>query len=279
MRVVATYNFKGGVGKTASAVNLGWLAARDGLRTLVWDLDPQGAASYTFRVEPELEVGAPRWVRGRADPAAALRATDYERLDLLPADFSNRHLDVALGREARPERALGRVLEPLAAAYDLVVLDCAPSISTTSEAIFGTAEALLAPTIPTTLSLRTLARLLRHLKKVERRPRVLPFFCMVDGRKALHRSVRAFAREHRLGFLGAEIPYSSAVERMSVRREPLFAFAPRDPAARAYEALWTEVRGELDRRGPDAGPRGADVRALLADVAGSSSPRGARAEA
>ena len=66
MKVLATYSIKGGVGKTSAAVNLGALAARDGVRTLVWDLDPQGAASFLFRVKPKVKGGGKQLVRGRA---------------------------------------------------------------------------------------------------------------------------------------------------------------------------------------------------------------------
>ena len=63
MKVVATYNIKGGVGKTSTAVNIAFLAARGGLRTLIWDLDPQGSATYLFRVKPKVKGAARRWSR------------------------------------------------------------------------------------------------------------------------------------------------------------------------------------------------------------------------
>src|SRR5947199_2640277 len=85
--VLATYNVKGGVGKTSAAVNLAYLAARDGAATLLWDLDPQGASTYLFRVKPKVKGGTRRLVKGRSDTAARIKGTDYERLDLLPADF------------------------------------------------------------------------------------------------------------------------------------------------------------------------------------------------
>ena len=65
MKVVATYNIKGGVGKTSTAVNLAYLAARDGLRTLLWDLDPQGSATYLFRVKPKVKGGGKALVAGK----------------------------------------------------------------------------------------------------------------------------------------------------------------------------------------------------------------------
>ena len=245
MKSIAVYSFKGGVGKTATAVTLASLAARHGRSTLVWDLDPQGAASFTFRMSPRKHGTLRRLVRGKGELADAIRATDFEHLDLVPADFSNRHLDRALDQLEEPESRIGELLEPLGDEYEVVLLDCAPAVSLASESIFAAADALLIPTIPTPLSLRTLARLLLHLKKRRPRPRVLPFFALVDRRKKLHREVIAYAQEHDLGFLATEIPYSSAAERMAVRRAPLPAFAPRDRATRAYEALWEELEDRL----------------------------------
>ena len=72
MKVVATYSIKGGVGKTSAAVNVAALAAREGLRTVLWDLDPQGAASFLFRVEPKVKGGAGKLFRGKLEPLAVM---------------------------------------------------------------------------------------------------------------------------------------------------------------------------------------------------------------
>jgi len=246
VRVVATYNIKGGVGKTATAVNLATLAAGAGLRTLLWDLDPQGAATFYFRIQAKVKGGGRRLIRGKRRLAPRIRGTDFDRLDLLPADFSYRHMDLALKSTKRPERQLARLLHPLAGAYDLCLLDCAPSISLASESVFGAADALLVPTIPTALSLRTLEQLRRHLAGAgPRRLQVLPFFCMVDRRKWLHRQVCDTAADHPPGLLASRIPYASEVEQMGSHRAPLVAFAPASRGARAYGALWQEVRDRL----------------------------------
>ena len=94
--VLATYNIKGGVGKTSAAVNLAYLAANDGARTLLWDLDPQGGSTYLFRVKPKVRGGVRRLVRGKSDVDSLIKGTDHVGLDLLPADFSYRHMDLAL---------------------------------------------------------------------------------------------------------------------------------------------------------------------------------------
>lgn len=240
MKVYATFNIKGGVGKTATAVNLSYLAARSGLRVLVWDLDPQGAATFYFRVEPKVRGGGRKLVRGKRDLADRIRGTDYEGLHLLPSDFSYRTMDLDLADTKRPRRQLARLLQPLSEEYDLLFLDCAPSISRVSEAVFVASDELLVPTIPTTLSLRTLDQLRRHLDdEGPKRLAVRPFFCMVDRRKNLHRDIVEQGREH--GALETVIPYSTWVEQMGIHRAPLWEFAPWAEPARAYEALWAEL--------------------------------------
>lgn len=246
MKIVAAYNIKGGVGKTSAAVNVAALAAGSGLRTVLWDLDPQGAATFLFRIKPKVRGGGERLVRGKSAVSGLLRGTDLDGLDLLPADFSYRHMDLALAEGKRQTRQLRRALQPLEDEYDLAVLDCAPSISLVSENVFEAADALLVPIIPTTLSVRTFEQLLRFLAAdVERPPEVLAFFSMVDRRKRAHRDIVAMMPEQFSSMLEATIPSSTWVERMGVERAPLALFAPRSVGARAYTALWSEMRVRL----------------------------------
>ena len=255
MSVIALYNIKGGVGKTAGVVNLAYLAAREGRRTLIWDLDPQAAATFYFRIRPKLEGGRKALLEKKAKSRLMeqIRGTDFERLDLLPADFSFRKLDIALDGASKPEKPLRRILKSLAKEYELVLLDCAPSISVVSEAIFEVADVLLVPTIPTPLSLRTLEQLDRHLhRKGPKTLRVIPFLSMVDRRKQMHREI---ARQMSAGEvalrrveapLPSHIPYSSLVERMGTERTPLFTFARANSAPTvAYRALWQELNQRL----------------------------------
>lgn len=242
MRILASYNIKGGVGKTAAAVNLAHVAAQRGHRVLVIDLDPQGAASFYFRVKTKVKGGGKGLVSGKRDLDDMIKATDHDNLDLIPADFRFRNLDLLLDAEKKSTRRLSKLLKPLGDEYDIVILDCPPSVSLVSEAVFEAADALVIPLIPTTLSLRTYDQLTDF--KAEQRIKglkLLPFFSMVDRRKALHREiVETFPRTHK-NVLGVHIPYASAVERMGVEREPLTAFAPRTVVAGAYRALWDAV--------------------------------------
>jgi cellulose biosynthesis protein BcsQ len=247
VKVVATYNIKGGVGKTSAAVNLAALAARDGLRTLLWDLDPQGAASFLFRVRPKVRGGGRKLVRGRSDVADVLRGTDVEGLDLLPADFSYRHMDLVLDESGKPTRRLRKVLAPLGEHYDLAVLDCPPSISLVSESVFDAADALLVPLIPSTLTLRTFEQLADFVDaEVDRQPDIVAFFSMVDQRKRLHREVVETLPDGRADIMATAIPAATEVELMGVERSPVVVHAPRSRAARAYADLWAELRARLD---------------------------------
>jgi chromosome partitioning protein len=243
MKIFATYNIKGGVGKTATAVNIGYLAARDGYRVLLWDLDPQGAASFLLRVKPRVKGGGKALIQGRRPLEDAIKGTDFDNLDLLPADFTYRNLDLLLDEAKRPERRLASLLAPLKSQYDVIILDCPPSISLLSESVLHAADLLLVPLIPTTLSVRTLDQLTEFVGGFNgHRPGVLAFFSMIDRRKRLHTQIAQNLPEQRPDFAAASIPALSVVEQMSVQRAPVSVFAPRSQASRQYVALWQEAR-------------------------------------
>jgi chromosome partitioning protein len=243
VKILATYNIKGGVGKTATAVNLGFLAARDGYRVLLWDLDPQGAASFLFRIKPRVKGGGRALIRGKRPVDEAIKGTDFENLDLLPADFTYRNLDLMLDEAKRPDRRLASLLAPLRSEYDLVILDCPPSISLLSESVLHAADLLLVPLIPTTLSVRTLDQLTEFVAGFNgHQPRVLAFFSMIDRRKRLHMQIAQDLPAQRPDFAAAAIPALSVIEQMSVRRAPVTVFSPRSQASKQYASLWQEAR-------------------------------------
>src|SRR6202034_3599393 len=140
-------------GKTTTAVNLAYLAAAEsGLRTVLWDLDPQGAASFMFRVKPKVKGGGRALISGRRTLDDAIKGTDFDNLDLIPADFTYRNMDLLLDLGdtkaddvpgGKPARKLAKLLAPLAAEYDVVILDCPPSVSLVSENVLPAADVLV----------------------------------------------------------------------------------------------------------------------------------------
>ncbi len=246
MRIIGVYNIKGGVGKTATAVNLAYLSAQEGLRTLVWDLDPQGAASFYFRIKPRVKGGGKKMVRGKRDLDDLIKGSDFDNLDLLPADFSYRNMDLVLNEAKKPAKQLLKLLRPLSHEYDRIFLDCPPSISLVSENIFRAADMLLVPMIPTPLSLRTYRQMRRFfrdhkIKGVD----LIPFFSMADRRKRVHLDIMEQTPNSHQEILNSSIPYASSVEKMGIERAPLGSFDPNCPAGKAYEELWQEVKGRL----------------------------------
>ena len=137
------------------------------------------------------------------------------------------------------------MLQPIAAHYDVVILDCAPGITLTSESVFAAVDALLVPTIPTTLSRRTLDQLTEFLADLEEPPVVLPFGSVVDRRKKLQRDVVAELMASTPGFLPTVIPNASIIERMGVERAPVGVYAPSSAAAAAFVGLWSDISGRL----------------------------------
>jgi chromosome partitioning protein len=261
MRIFATYNIKGGVGKTTTAVNLAYLAADSGLRTLLWDLDPQGAASFMFRVKPKVKGGGRALISGRRPLDDAIKGTDFDNLDLVPADFTYRNMDLLLNAGdakaadtkagdapgGKPARKLARLLAPLAAEYDAVFLDCPPSVSLVSENVLHAADVIVVPLIPTTLSVRTLDQLSEFVGEFKgRRPELLAFFSMTDRRKKLHREITERLTAERAEVLQTTIPALSVIETMSVERAPVSVFAPASTAAKAYRSLWAELGARED---------------------------------
>jgi len=243
MRTFATYNIKGGVGKTAAAVNLAYLASRDGYRVLLADLDPQAAASFLFRVRPRVKGGGKALIAGKRTIDAAIKATDFDNLDLLPADFTYRNLDLLLDAAKKPARRLTTLLAPLRADYDVIFLDCPPGISLLSESVLDAADTVLVPLIPTTLSVRTLDQLTDFIGGMNgHRPQILAFFSMLDRRKRLHREISLELPARRSDIAATAIPSLTLIEQMSVLRSPVTASAPRSRAAQCYRELWREAR-------------------------------------
>jgi cellulose biosynthesis protein BcsQ len=238
---LATYSIKGGVGKTSTAVNLAYEASRAGVRVLVWDLDPQGSATFLLRARPKMKGGSKRLVGPSGELAAHIRGTALPSVHVIPADFSLRHLDLHLKGTDDPAARLADLLHPLADHYDLALLDCPPSISLASESVFMAADALLVPVVPATLASRTLAQLTDFLAGQDDPPDVLPLLSMVDRRRTLHRELVDELSREWPRLLRTRIPAAAVIERMGSERAPVGIYAPRSRASAAYRAMWAEL--------------------------------------
>lgn len=245
MRVVAIAGAKGGVGKTAAAVNLAVLAAEAGHRTLLWDLDPQGAATHCYRARAKVKGGASRLLGGKRDLGSYARHTDHAGLDLVPADPSFRVVDTILSARRWPDRVLRKLLRPLESSYDVVILDCAPGLGVVTESVVAASDLVLAPIVPAPLSVRSLDQLAEFVEEHRAGLPVLAFLSMLDERKVLHRQVVTQVRTDRR-FALAAVPVSSAVERMGMEQVPAILASPQNLAAVAYRRLWAEVEDRLD---------------------------------
>lgn len=238
MKAVALFSVKGGVGKTALAVNLAYVAARSGgRRTLLWDLDAQGAATYTLRLTPK--ASARKAITGDLGLTALIQASEYPNLDVLPADQSLRRLDRDFAGSDKTKQ-LRRLLKSLGDDYDRIVLDCPPGLTELAERVFRAVDLIVVPMLPSPLSQRAHEQLERHLaERHAGEPPLLPVFTMVDRRRGLHRQVVDAAPDKLV------IPYAAPIEGMAVRQAPIGASAPGSAAARAFVALWTEVERRL----------------------------------
>jgi cellulose biosynthesis protein BcsQ len=245
MRVIAVSGAKGGVGKTAVAVNLAMLSARSGRRTLLWDLDPQAAATHCYRLKAKVKGGAGRMLGGKRDLQAFVRHTDYENLDLVPVDKTFRVVDTVLSARRWPDRAIRKLLRPVAGDYDVAILDCAPGLGVMAESVFAASDLVIAPIVPAPLAVRSLDQMSEFIDEHREGLPMVAVLSMVDRRKVLHRQMlQSVADDER--FAEAAIPLSSSVERMGLEQVPAVLASPRNLSAKAFAALWDDVCKRID---------------------------------
>lgn len=273
MEIIGVYNVKGGVGKTTTAVNLAYRSAAENWPTVLWDLDSQGAATYLLRA-PQANAEAKELISGGTALGNVVTRTAYARLDLIPADFSYRRMDVHLNKRPDATTLLLKLMRPLQTNYACLVLDCPPGMSLVAENVIHAVDALVVPLLPSPLSARTLDQLYEFLAaRGWRDVKVLPFFSLVDRRRALHKQTIAELRARYPAILATEVPYGSEFERMAARRAPLESYAPASAAAEVYRSLWREIDERLTslsvaRRRGAASAEASDI-ATEADLVGS----------
>ena len=242
MKVVSFYNIKGGVGKTTFAVNIAYEAALAGMRTLLWDLDPQGSSSYILRIKPHIKGNIGQFLDGKRPLERLIKETQWPLLDVIPSDFDLRHLSSLLEDKKRQSTQLSKSMKAFGREYDLVVVDCAPEASTVSENVVNFSDLIVVPLVPSPLSINTFDMLLQFaIELKDKHPSIYAAFNMVDRRKHLHKQLLEKYLNHDPRFLNAYIPSSSSIEQMASYRAPVETYSRRSTSTVAFAELTAEI--------------------------------------
>jgi chromosome partitioning protein len=248
-RIIAMCNQKGGVGKTTTTINLGAALAEYGRRVLIVDFDPQGAASVGLGVSPhELDLTVYNLLMERhASITEVLCRTSIDNLDLLPANIDLSAAEVQLVGEVARESALSRVLRPVMDEYDVILVDCQPSLGLLTVNALTAAHGVLIPLECEFFALRGVALLVETIEKV--RDRLNPRL-EVDGilatmydprtlhsREVISRVKEAFGDTLLHTVVGRTVKFPDS----SISAEPITTYAPTHSGAIAYRQLAREL--------------------------------------
>jgi chromosome partitioning protein len=248
-RVIALCNQKGGVGKTTSTINLGAALAEAGRRVLLIDFDPQGALSVGLGVNPhELDLTVYNLLMQRdVSIDEVLLKTGIPGLDLLPGNIDLSAAEVQLVSEVAREQTLARVLTPVLGEYDVVLIDCQPSLGLLTVNALAASDGVIIPLECEYFALRGVALLMDTIYRVQERinPRLEVegiLATMYDartlhGREVLARVVDAFGDKVFRTVIARTVRFPET----TVAGEPITTYASSSTGAAAYRQLAREV--------------------------------------
>lgn len=249
MSLIAIYSMKGGVGKTTSSVNIAYLSSQNDYYTLLCDMDPQGSTSFYYRIQAKTGSGKKGFTHKNANIDDDIKGSDFDNLDVLPSDFSYRKFDIALHEKKKAPHNFRKKFNRMVKEYDHIFLDCPPNLTLYIENILLSADYIIIPVIPTTLSQRTLETVYRYMQKNRiDMHRVIPFFSMVNARTRLHRETMASMRQQYPEFASTFIPELAEIEKMGTYRQPVPHRHPGSRAAREYKKLFKEIKERISKK-------------------------------
>ena len=248
-RVIAMCNQKGGVGKTTTTINLGAALAELGRRVLLVDFDPQGALSVGLGVRPnDLDVTIYNLLTERGhDVRQVIQTTRTENLDLIPANIDLSAAEVQLVGEVAREQILARALRPVLDDYDVIIIDCQPSLGLLTVNALTAAHGVIIPLECEFFAMRGVALLVETIEKITDRlnPRLQVdgiLATMSDGRTLHSREVVKSGVDH----FGERV-FHTVISRTvkfpdaTLAAEPITSYASAHGAAAAYRQLAREL--------------------------------------
>jgi len=237
--VIALYNIKGGVGKTSTTINLAFNASKNN-KVLVWDLDPQGAS--TFYLEKKVKNKNLVSKINKNGLEKYIKHTNFENIDIIPADLSMKDLDKYLENDKLLKKLLKNIM-----GYKYIFIDSPPTLSPISQNIFKASDVIIIPTIPTILSIRTYNQIVNYFKTYTSKRKVFTFLSMVDKRKKMHLEIsEKILNLPKKQILKTPIYNSVIVEKMGEELAPVEVFAPYSEVSKAYQMLWREIEEKIN---------------------------------